>query len=420
MPPNTPIAALSEHAKSGRSGELVCVCSAGEVHVYLQNGRVAWATDSQHPFAFGSSLQESAAIDVDTFRHVVEECRRDRLSLGETLVAWGLASWEDVRASLLHQIRLALGVLASADEATAQLLFLERSYRRYKEELTFELGELMVEAPSPALAAASLPPMSTSLATRPDLAKQLRSSIEGLSWVEVIEAERVVDSDPESSGPRVPSSLARTTLLDGADFVAVRAARSAIVGLSLGPARTLWSRLAPEATFGAVVASISALAPRKSRASDAPSGPHTSAAPWRVGGADAATMLAIDSFLDRAHDVLGVVVLAGEAETIVRAGRASGRLDQDSCIDVARRRARCFTSGGVTASDPRPLASLGFYLRTLVSGEAELWCFGAELAPETGETVWLFLDRGSSQGLGWACLSAITRALAGKSSVAVA
>lgn len=54
---------------------------------------------------------------------------------------------------------------------------------------------------------------------------------------------------------------------------------------------------------------------------------------------------------------------------------------------------------------------MGFFLRELVTGERTCWCFGAELDPSTGHTLWLFLDRRTSQGLGWAYLSALARTL---------
>ena len=111
MTERCPVTRLCELAEAGATGELVCVGAGFEAHVFLQAGRVAWATDSTHPFAFASHLQRIAKIDVPTFRQVVEECRREKLPLGETLVAWGLATWDQVRAALTHQIGEAVALL---------------------------------------------------------------------------------------------------------------------------------------------------------------------------------------------------------------------------------------------------------------------------------------------------------------------
>jgi len=45
----------------------------------------------------------------------------------------------------------------------------------------------------------------------------------------------------------------------------------------------------------------------------------------------------------------------------------------------------------------------------MVTGDGQLWCFGAELATEPRRTLWLFTDRRTAQGLGWAYLTSLTR-----------
>jgi hypothetical protein len=390
------------------SGEFICASSAYEIHVYLQGGRVAWATDSTHPFAFATHLQESAGIDVDTFRDVVEECRRDKLSLGETLVSWGLAQWDTVRRSLLHQIRLAVSLLADADAASAQVLFLERAYRQYDEKLTFELRELLETVSSVPAEHVEIEPTVTPVSDRPGIAQRLRTTIDGLSWVEVVEDDRLIEAEPEARGHRTPAGLINTTLLDGADFVVLRMGRSSVVGLKLGERRSIWCRVASEApTFGAAVVALLALTPKREPVAESTT--RSTSETWTL-GARTAAMDAMVSFLERAQDVLGAVLLAdGSSSSVSACG--TGRLDPEWCVALSRRRARSFTDGAVAPACEEGLASMGFYLRTFVSGERALWCFGAEL-DGSGASVWIFLDRKSSQGLGWACLSALSRTLA--------
>jgi hypothetical protein len=400
-------------AGAGASGELVCASPVGEFHVYLQEGRIAWATDSKHPFAFAAHLQDTAGIDVDTFRHVVEECRRERLPLGETLVEWGLTTIEGVRNALGRQVGRALELLATVDEV--QALFLERVYRKYDDRLTFSIDEFvgqapLVDEPAAAADAAALQELADRPGDRPELARQLRSSVEGLSWVEVFEDERVVDADPEAPGPRTPGELVRTTLLDGADFAAVRWARSSVVGLSVGRPRSLWCRISAESTFGAVVSAISSVAGVERALDRAPPRPDDS---WSVGDADAPANQAIRAFMKRAQDVLAAVVFPGGASSAPSAGCGCSALELAMCVETVVRRRRALTLEALPEGpEEAKLDSIGFYLRTMVSGEARLWCFGAELEPATGETLWLFLDRRNSQGLGWAYLTALSRALA--------
>jgi len=402
-----PIDRLQSLARSSANGELICAASQVEIHVFLQGGRIAWATDSRHPFAFATHLQSSARIDPDTLRQVVEECRRERLPLGETLVDWGLATWDGVRTSLAHQIALAVSQLASLD--AAQTLFLERAFGDYNERLTFEVGEFVGVEPVPEHPAIATPAPSVLASEVAGLARQLRDSVEGLAWVEVLEEGRLVDSDPGCPSSRVPVALLRTTVLDGCDFVAIRSARSSVVGLGIAGPRSIWCRLSADSTFGAVVSAIWSVAGVSDKSLGRAS-PRRDTAVWSYGEARSAENEALRAFEHRAQEVLGAVVIDGAGAPI--AGSGCSLLAPDRGLDIARRRARGLVNDTLPLADTGELAldSIGFSLKTMVSGEAMLWCFGAEL--ERGETLWLYLDRRTSQGLGWAYLTALVRALA--------
>ena len=185
---SSPIGALLEHAARGVSGELIGVSDGVEVHVYLQRGRLAWATDSVHPLAFTRRLVATAKIDVETFREVLDACRREKRPLGETLMAWEVATKDEIRGALRHQIDTALSLLRTSEPM--QTIFLARptQFADYDTELTFTVEELGLFAPrpSPSLApierpAASMPPDSGTLAAA---TAYLRGSIDGLAWVE--------------------------------------------------------------------------------------------------------------------------------------------------------------------------------------------------------------------------------------------
>lgn len=88
-----PLKILASLVERNVSGELICASPEAEIHVFLKRGRIAWAIDSRRPAAFADGLVE-IDLDAETLREVIETCRRENLPLGETLVGWGLLSWE--------------------------------------------------------------------------------------------------------------------------------------------------------------------------------------------------------------------------------------------------------------------------------------------------------------------------------------
>ncbi len=136
------LAQLHDLEQRGASGEFVCSCSTAEVHVYMQGGRIAWARDSLHRRAFTEHLKEHAGLDQASVEEVLAECRRTRRPLGETLVSWKLATRDQVRAAIRHQMVQALNMVEDADPCRA--LFLERAEdKQYDPQLTFQLSELV-------------------------------------------------------------------------------------------------------------------------------------------------------------------------------------------------------------------------------------------------------------------------------------
>jgi hypothetical protein len=146
------LAQLAQLAARGASGELVCSAEGSEVHVFLQGGRIAWASSTGQRRAFTEHLKRTTGADDEVIEAVVAECSRTRQPIGEALIAWKVATAEQVRASLLHQIRRALD--AATQAADARTLFLERAhYQRYDGALTFPLAEVLEGAPADAVEA---------------------------------------------------------------------------------------------------------------------------------------------------------------------------------------------------------------------------------------------------------------------------
>ncbi|HET7544749.1 MAG TPA: hypothetical protein VFK05_33005 [Polyangiaceae bacterium] len=398
---------LAELAKREQSGEFICASSAVEVHVHLQAGRVAWATDSRHAFAFTRHLQEHAALSLEQFRDVLEECRRSRLPLGETLVAWGLVSAEQVRAALRHQISCALKELPRLQRGQQVFLGRAKEYQQYASELTFELAEFSEE-----LAEARRP---SSLSPAPGLVREIRDAVSDVTWIEVLEGESVSDQDPPDIHARVPIPVLKLTLLDGAELVTLRSARGTLVGVSLRAGRTLWCRVAVDSTFGSAVSALSAVAgfdrvaPANARRS--PDGDPR----WLLGSRTSPALRELEDFLGRAPDLAACLVVAPLSTPHLR-GVGMARIDEDFCVDIVRRRASVFGLAKEVFADGAGLGlpdlqGMGFRYLSLATAEAGYWCFGAELAEPEGASVWTFVERHAGQGLGWAYLSALTRRL---------
>lgn len=145
------------HART--NGELVCDASGTEVHVCLYSGRIAWARDSRHPLEFTERLKKVAQLDDEVFKEVLADCARSHTPIGETLVAWKLATPEQVRGALRHQTGTAFSVLqrCSSDVRT---VFLARPQLKYRPDFTFEPQEffsLLQRGPSTAFAKVAPP-----------------------------------------------------------------------------------------------------------------------------------------------------------------------------------------------------------------------------------------------------------------------
>lgn len=422
-PLSTMIALVRDHA----SGELVCASEDLEVHVYLQRGRIAWATDASRPLAFTRHLLEHTRIDIDTYREFLETCRREKLPLGETLVSWGVATLDEVRDALRLQIDMAVERIQSA--GPAQTLFLRRpsQFEGYDTRLTFELDGILAGLAektasgegneSVARDDASRLERVTGVrlivaetARRTDI-ERIRASLDGLEWVERLDGTALVESSPPSPGavtaPRVPADVAARTLLDGAQLVALRLAGATLAGVHLPSGQSLWCQVAAETTVGAIVTSLTSLLPT-------PAEPTTSAPPpagelWMSACADTSLGPTTREFLERCPEIHGVFVLDG-VKTVLGIGRSSISADSFHALVSVRGSALALASALESAGHGAPAAELS--PRRLMSAEADYVLFATELGHHgSGRLVWIALDRACSKGLGWGYLTSLGRQL---------
>jgi hypothetical protein len=405
---HSPSGQLSELVARGASGELICTTPAREVHVYLQGGRLAWATDSKHAFAFTRHLQEHATLSKEQFREVLEECRRSRLPVGETLVHWGLASNEQVRAALRFQISCALRELCRL--GPAEHVFLERSkvYQHYAAALTFDVTEFAEELADAAAA-------SSVRAGLAGFVREIRAAVSDVSWIELVEGKVVVAQDPLEQQARVPLSVLELTLLDGAQLAILRSASGTLVGASIGSSQSLWCRVGVSSTFGSLVSTLSSISGFDRAGSNAANHETATRTHWTLGDGRSPVVRELEELLQRAPELLALLLVGPEGGELVR-GVGHTRLRPDWCRDVLTRRAAVFDVARELFSEARhsptpDLHDLGFRSQSLATAEADHWCFGAELSARGSASAWLVLERRAGPGLGWAYLSALTRRL---------
>lgn len=404
---------LADLARRNATGELICASESLEVHIYVQHGRVAWATDSTSPLAFTRYLLEDAKLDPEVFREILESCRREKRPLGETLVGWGVATWEQVRAALAYQIRRALEVLRSA--GPVQTLFLNRKaqFSNYDPKLTFTLAELARVTPT-AIPSAPPPPASTPLrherqsSVQSSAASRVLRSLENIVWVETLEGVRLVEAVPEPTlDSNVPAELVRGTLLDGAELVVLRRATTTLAGVNLSKSRSIWCVADSEATVGAIVTTLTSLAPEEVSAGEPLA---TDGEPWTFGAADPHANVVLREIIERASDVHAVIV-TDPSLPIATCGVGRQALSAEAIRALVERRTMALSCTDAVG-DAREQAPDGISQMRVMTAERDFYLFATPVV--TGQSirfVWLVVDKRSSKGVGWAFITSVGRQL---------
>ncbi len=362
---------------------------------------MAWATGARPSSEFSRSLRALAGLSKSQFRRILEECRQGRLPLLETLVDRGLLSVERARAVLVQQLEAVLNELARFERV--DLLFLQRNREHERPELTVELSDL---------ALFSEPARST---VRPSsgLVHRICTEVSGVSWVEFIQGETVIEQEPSGilgRAPvgRAPIALVQHTLLDGAEFVALRSGRGALVGVALGEQRTLWCRVSASAAFRAAAAvhsSFVAAEPAPFSSSGWVDGLYPPS--WVRGKGPLVS--ALGDFFHRSPELLAAFVLLSNGDWV---GVGDGSLSSASCEGIVGRRASAFQVPADAFAGPQrdsevELEDLGFRFRSLTTVEERAWCFATELDIEGVGSVWIFVRRSARLQVGWSALGAL-------------
>ncbi|MCK5690351.1 hypothetical protein KAI87_13825, partial [Myxococcota bacterium] len=143
FPEDSPLALIKTHLNQKDTGEVVSFDGNSEIHVYLQNGFIAWATHSKAKFSFTRHLLEDVGLDKDSLKEVIKECRRTGKKIGEALIEWKLATPEQVTQALRVQVRDAVGALQTQSDPRSLFLPRSGSFADYDETITFSLEEIL-------------------------------------------------------------------------------------------------------------------------------------------------------------------------------------------------------------------------------------------------------------------------------------
>lgn len=386
---------------AGATGLLICEAPGVRIDTFLLGGRIAWAMRHGHRSSFAAHLH----VAPETLRALVTECRRTGQSLGDALVARGLATRDSLRTALAHEIAQTLALLGTLDVATRR--FVDRGVDGYDPALTFELDELIPAVPNAAgpteLGAAGL------TGAWRGSAHELRSRVDGLAWVEIIAGDQTEDADPPSPNRRTPAALVDSTGLDGAGTVAVHTSLHGVIGFDLGSGRRVWCGLRDDVSFGAVALALEGVlgSPRPPVRRQRPD---TDRAAWTLGPSTIPSATVLTSFAVREPDIVGALVLSADEGAPI-AGMGAGAISPGSALALARRLGACLTATRPPDEEPLPPPSaMGELARGVqFSGADGLWCYGAEL--DDGTSLWLFIDQGAEPGLGWYYLGAIAQEL---------
>lgn len=397
----TPLATLLELVRQKSSGELVCVSEGSELHVFLQAGRLAWATDSSAPFAFGRHLLEHTSLTKETFHEVLESCRRDRLPLGETLISWQLVTLEEIRAALSHQIRGALATLVACRDGRNVFLERGRQFASYDVRLTFDVEALLPESPA-----------TGDASNHAELLQALAPAVPQARWLELMTGASAA-VHPPSHAPCCVELAARFSEERARAFV-LRTGSATHLGMAVGESdASLWCALEPEAAFGTIQTTIAneiagwSFPPR--RRSERPE-PASRAWPQVIG--DGPGLAALKEFVDRVPEVTGALVVdRGVVTGVLRRGG-----DAESIRELVLRRAKLFGLELPVEERSDSMESLGYDLCSVAVADEQAWCFGAEMGADHSSSVWILLERDGAQGLGWAYLASLRRSVEGGAS----
>jgi len=391
---DTPWRAIQRLAAAGSTGELIVASDAIEIHVYLLDGRLAWATSSTAHNEFLRRLVEDHGIANDVLRDVIEECRRTRGRLGETLIAWGVATADQIRDALRCQVEEALA--ATTAHPRARCLFLPRRLE-YALELTFRLSELRMRD------AEAVP--GSSDAAQAMVAAVLEGVPEAL-WVEVVERGKVVACAvrgalrPTAAIEELQNLAAEHSL----EALTLRStANGAVLGQRVpGSSGSVWCAVGGGAKLGVTSAVLAAAVGAQTLGTLT----EPDDEPWcERADPGLSLMPSVFSSATRTSDEMVAGFMLADRGGPAGVWRGAVGLDEHA---VWARRLAPALGAAIRDTFSVAVGSLLYdhvALRAIAGGNV----YYGTLVSNGSTAVWLVLQTWASQGLGWALLQAVAR-----------
>lgn len=368
---SSPFLQLCSHVDARRTGEFVASAANCEVHVFLLNGRVAWATDTRQPLEFIRFLTEERGVDPSTLREVVETCLRERRPLGDTLIEWNIASFDDVRDALEAQFRHSLDALRQEPDGSS--VFLDRPhFQGYDERLTIDIAALFEEESAPA---------AEGNASQDAIEREITRAARNAIWV-------AVENGRTQRDARVPAAL-REILQEGNEFVVRRAPGGGEVGFVASNGSHVYLGYQDD-EYGLLLLSLSSFIPVKTRPPVVQFPryePIENAA--RVDASCTAAVERLREALDFGPSLYAVALLDQDRLPLFSLDRS--RDPGEWLRRIAERPALA-----------KALETTG---TRLAVADGACWLFGVALEDAGARSAWVLLDRHASQSLGWAALS---------------
>lgn len=147
---------VANAAPRGATGELRMRTQTLDAKVYLERGRLAWATSSRSRYSLGREIARRSKLSPSDLRAALEEAMRQRLPLGEALARANIVHLDTVRELLRAQIANALSTITPPELEAAVFVPQGAGAPTYDEALTFALEEVSAVV----RALESNPPMS--------------------------------------------------------------------------------------------------------------------------------------------------------------------------------------------------------------------------------------------------------------------
>ena len=138
-PPLNLASSLLDAMAQGLSGEIVIGATGFEAHLFLAQGKLAWAYHTGSPSPFLEHLRCGAGFDRAAIARVLEEARRLRRPPIEMLVACGISDAGRVREAVRVQIAATLRAIESL--TTSLAVFHQRSHQACASSISFSLEE---------------------------------------------------------------------------------------------------------------------------------------------------------------------------------------------------------------------------------------------------------------------------------------